>query len=249
MKPKECNPTSLATASKTLTKKLFAYKSEFKNAFSSINLFITAEKSSILIPSSLPRTFNAALNKVSNAEWIFEIPAGDFDNFTPIFDEFSKSKILYTKQTVGRFITYFNSDVDIEVKNEGSKRVFIIKEYIEAKNNIGNTITSAICLNNISNFLLKINGNGILPYEYGKISKNSYYLDVFSSNIDENFGEYEGLIYDGAYSEHIESSEKKGLVGNEVTEDVFERFADVVFDEAENRLHTIKAVMVATLGE
>ena len=37
--------------------------------------------------------------------------------------------------------------------------------------------------------------------------------------------------------------------GNEVTEDVFEKFADVVFDEAENRLHTIKAVMVATLGD
>lgn len=37
--------------------------------------------------------------------------------------------------------------------------------------------------------------------------------------------------------------------GNEVTEEVFEKYADVVFDEAENRLHTIKAVMVATLGE
>ncbi len=36
--------------------------------------------------------------------------------------------------------------------------------------------------------------------------------------------------------------------GNEVTEDVFEGGASVVFDEAENRLHTIKAVMVATLG-
>jgi ornithine carbamoyltransferase len=36
--------------------------------------------------------------------------------------------------------------------------------------------------------------------------------------------------------------------GKEVTEDVFERFADVVFDEAENRMHTIKAVMVATLS-
>ncbi len=35
----------------------------------------------------------------------------------------------------------------------------------------------------------------------------------------------------------------------EVTEEVFERFADVIFDEAENRMHTIKAVMVATLGE
>ncbi len=37
--------------------------------------------------------------------------------------------------------------------------------------------------------------------------------------------------------------------GKEVTEDVFESEASVVFDEAENRLHTIKAVMVATLGE
>lgn len=37
--------------------------------------------------------------------------------------------------------------------------------------------------------------------------------------------------------------------GYEVTEDVFEKFADIVFDEAENRMHTIKAVMVATLGE
>jgi ornithine carbamoyltransferase len=36
--------------------------------------------------------------------------------------------------------------------------------------------------------------------------------------------------------------------GKEVTEEVFERFADIVFDEAENRMHTIKAIMVATLG-
>jgi ornithine carbamoyltransferase len=44
-------------------------------------------------------------------------------------------------------------------------------------------------------------------------------------------------------------AEKFGLDnGLEVTEDVFESPASVVFDEAENRLHTIKAVMVATLG-
>ncbi len=36
--------------------------------------------------------------------------------------------------------------------------------------------------------------------------------------------------------------------GKEVTEDIFEKYADIVFDEAENRMHTIKAVMVATLG-
>jgi ornithine carbamoyltransferase len=41
---------------------------------------------------------------------------------------------------------------------------------------------------------------------------------------------------------------KFGLNGMEVTEDVFESKHSIVFDEAENRLHTIKAVMVATLG-
>jgi ornithine carbamoyltransferase len=42
--------------------------------------------------------------------------------------------------------------------------------------------------------------------------------------------------------------EKFGMESLEVTEEVFESPASLVFDEAENRLHTIKAVMVATLG-
>ena len=43
--------------------------------------------------------------------------------------------------------------------------------------------------------------------------------------------------------------EQFGLDGVEVTEEVFESSRSIVFDEAENRLHTIKAVMVATLGD
>ena len=43
--------------------------------------------------------------------------------------------------------------------------------------------------------------------------------------------------------------QKYGLESMEVTEDVFESPMSIVFDEAENRLHTIKAVMVATLGQ
>lgn len=42
--------------------------------------------------------------------------------------------------------------------------------------------------------------------------------------------------------------QKFGLDAMEVTEDVFESDASIVFDEAENRIHTIKAVMVATLA-
>ena len=43
--------------------------------------------------------------------------------------------------------------------------------------------------------------------------------------------------------------EKFGMKELEVTDEVFESPQSVVFDEAENRMHTIKAVMVATLGE
>ena len=43
--------------------------------------------------------------------------------------------------------------------------------------------------------------------------------------------------------------EKFGMSELEVTDEVFESEQSVVFDEAENRMHTIKAVMVATLGE
>jgi ornithine carbamoyltransferase len=46
-----------------------------------------------------------------------------------------------------------------------------------------------------------------------------------------------------------EMEEKFGLQGMEVTEEVFESPASIVFDVAENRMHTIKAVMVATLGD
>jgi ornithine carbamoyltransferase len=42
--------------------------------------------------------------------------------------------------------------------------------------------------------------------------------------------------------------DKRGLEALEVTEEVFESPASIVFDQAENRLHTIKALMVATAG-
>lgn len=43
--------------------------------------------------------------------------------------------------------------------------------------------------------------------------------------------------------------EKYGLDGLEVTDEVFESPASIVFDQAENRMHTIKAVMVALMGD
>lgn len=81
-------------------------------------------------------------------------------------------------------------------------------------------------LNNTLEQLSSDMGNGRISWE--ELTKDvdtafAQQVDNLSatsfSNIDENFGEYEGLIYDGAYSEHMESAEKKGLIGEEVTEE------------------------------
>ena len=49
-----------------------------------------------------------------------------------------------------------------------------------------------------------------------QVSTNS--MDGFS-NLEENFHQYSGLIYDGAFSEHIANGEKKGLTGDDIDED------------------------------
>ena len=51
------------------------------------------------------------------------------------------------------------------------------------------------------------------------------------SNLDENLGEYAGLIYDGAFSEHMESAEKKGLTGEEINEEKAKEIAKVFVGE------------------
>jgi hypothetical protein len=43
--------------------------------------------------------------------------------------------------------------------------------------------------------------------------------------------------------------EKSGLKGLEVTDEVFQSPMNIAFDQAENRMHTIKAIMVATLAD
>ena len=46
-----------------------------------------------------------------------------------------------------------------------------------------------------------------------------------------------------------EIEKEYGIKEMEVTDEIFRSENSVVFDEAENRMHTIKAVMVATLGD
>lgn len=56
-------------------------------------------------------------------------------------------------------------------------------------------------------------GTVAFAQQVNNISKESF------SNMEENFHEYSGLIYDGAFSEHLTSNEKKGLTGEDIEED------------------------------
>ena len=56
-------------------------------------------------------------------------------------------------------------------------------------------------------------GTVAFAQQVDNISKESF------SNLEENFHEYSGLIYDGAYSEHLTSTEKKGLTGEDVSQE------------------------------
>ena len=56
-------------------------------------------------------------------------------------------------------------------------------------------------------------GTVAFAQQVDNVSKESF------SNLEENFHQYSGLIYDGAFSEHLTSNEKKGLTGDDIDEE------------------------------
>ena len=70
-------------------------------------------------------------------------------------------------------------------------------------------------------------GSPVFAQEVSNISKDSF------SNLEENFHEYAGLIYDGAFSEHMTNPERKGLTGEEIDEETAKQKA-LEFIGAEN---------------
>jgi len=93
-----------------------------------------------------------------------------------------------------------------------------LKELYNYSNDLSNT------LNEMSDEL----NNGTLTWEdLMNNTESSEIAEVSTFDVvEENFHEYTGLIYDGAFSEHIVSSEKRGLTGNEIDEDTAKQIAE-----------------------
>ena len=93
-----------------------------------------------------------------------------------------------------------------------------IKELYNYSNDLANT------LNEMSDEL----NNGTLTWDdLMKNTEGSEIAEVSTFDVvEENFHEYTGLIYDGAFSEHIISSEKRGLTGDEIDEETAKQKAE-----------------------
>ena len=83
--------------------------------------------------------------------------------------------------------------------------------------------------------------NDLLPYQVNKAAMDAAGAQCKFMHCLPAFHDLKTTIGKQIY-------EKFGLTAMEVTDEVFESEQSIVFDEAENRMHTIKAVMAATLA-
>ena len=91
----------------------------------------------------------------------------------------------------------------------------------ELKNTL-NQLSEDINTGRISWGELTKKGSVAFAQQVSNISKDSF------SNLEENFHEYSGLIYDGAFSEHLTNNEKTGLTGEDISEEEAKNIAQDV---------------------
>ena len=89
-------------------------------------------------------------------------------------------------------------------------------------------------LNQLSDDLYSgdINWDSLKVDSSTKFAQSVDSINVFS-NIDDNLNDYEGLIYDGAYSDHVNKAEKVGLTGDNIDEETAKNKVKEFFRENE----------------
>lgn len=113
---------------------------------------------------------------------------------------------------------------DEELSDEDLKNLKDLHEYSVELENTLNQLSADINGGRISWGELTDKGTIAFAQQVSNISQDSF------SNLEQNFHEYSGLIYDGAFSEHITRAEKVGLTGENIDEQAAQKKAKELFD-------------------
>jgi len=100
-----------------------------------------------------------------------------------------------------------------ELTQEDLDNLTKLHDYSNDLKNTLNQLSNELNNGRISWGELSKKGTPVFAQQVDNISKDSF------SNLEENFHEYAGLIYDGAFSEHMTNPEKKGLTGENITQE------------------------------
>lgn len=147
------------------------------------------------------------------------------------------SQLPITTESLSNTAKFLNqvSDYSYSLSRKNINNENLTQEDLD---NLGKLHEYSIELENTLNELGMEMSSGVLSWrELTKSNLTSYAKQVDNvsfesfSNIEQNFNEYAGLIYDGAYSEHINKVDKKGLTGEEVDEEKAKQNAKEFIDE------------------
>lgn len=149
--------------------------------------------------SNVWREANMALTSLSQ----LPINTNELENTSKFLNQVSEySYSLYTKNLR-----------DEELSNEDMENIKNLHQYSVELENTLNQLSADLNNGRISFGELEKKGNSVFAKEVSNISKDSF------SNLEQTFHEYSGLIYDGAFSEHITTKEKVGLTGENIDEE------------------------------
>lgn len=114
---------------------------------------------------------------------------------------------------------------DTELTDEDMKNLKELHQYSVELENTLNQLSADINDGRISWGELTDEGTVAFAQQVSNISQDSF------DNLEQTFHEYSGLIYDGAFSEHITKAEKVGLTGENIDEETAKNKAKELFDQ------------------
>ena len=168
---------------------------------------------------------NMLLIKSENVDYISSKADYELEDGTLLFEEDWNGEI------------YRNGWKDEKDTNKEYKPVYRFQLDNVDLNNLEELHTYSTELKNVLNQLASDLENGTITWADLTVNGEEEFAQAVSSNLDvfssleENFHEYSGLIYDGAYSEHLTSNTPKGLTGDDISEEEAQNKAKEFFGE------------------